>query len=68
MASRGKARSVTPWGERILALLNHPPLSWLANEAGVGRSTLASIVHDVVPGADNHVARPWRPPSTNRDL
>lgn len=45
-------KSLTPWGERILALLDGRPRAGLAKEAGLDVRTLSDIIHRTTPAAD----------------
>jgi transcriptional regulator with XRE-family HTH domain len=48
-------KSLTPWGERILALLDGRPRAGLAKEAGLDVRTLGDIIHKTTPAADKAV-------------
>lgn len=46
----------TPWGARIIALLDNRPRSWLTKVTGISASTLSDIISKNVPGADKALA------------
>ncbi|MFN3371029.1 MAG: helix-turn-helix transcriptional regulator [Sphingomonadaceae bacterium] len=45
-------KPMTPWGARILELLDGRPISWLAREADVKRSTLNAAISGTLPSVD----------------
>lgn len=51
MAKRPKSQDLTPWGQRILQLLDGRSQAWLAREAGIDATSLNSTIKHAEPRA-----------------
>lgn len=52
---RRKGIERTPWGQRIDAVLDGRPYTWICERTGINKRTISDIVHRSCPGADKAV-------------